>query len=94
MSGTMTLSVPRLSGYAKIRRMSVTLPRINQLLEPPTRYSVADATAHPDGWTADWVKARLAEAFEIERRIPGGRVGPAVIRSSWRTDTVDTFSDA
>ena len=92
MPGIMTLSVPGLSGYAKIKRMSVTLPRIDQLLEPPSRYRSAEA-ARPDCWTADWVKVRLAEAFEIERRIPGGRVGPAVIRSSWRIDTVDSFSD-
>jgi hypothetical protein len=91
MSTTMTLSVPRLTGYARVQHVEVSLPRIDQLLEPPSRYGVAEPAARC--WTPDRVKERLVEAFEIERRIPGGRVGPAVIRSSWPTNTRDSFSD-
>ena len=35
-----------------------------------------------DVWTGAWVKIRMVEAFEIERRMPG-RVGPVLLRSGW-----------
>ena len=47
----------------------------------------------PGTWTGEWVKHRLAEAFTIERRIPDKRVGPALLRNTWKVTTVDTFPE-
>ena len=47
----------------------------------------------PSTWNAAWVKHRLVEAFTIERRIPDKRVGPAMLRNTWRIDTTDAFAD-
>ena len=47
----------------------------------------------PDTWNAAWVKHRLVEAFMIERRIPDRRIGPAMLRNTWKLDTTDTFAD-
>ena len=47
----------------------------------------------PPVWTADWVKHRMIEAFVIERRIPDKRVGPAMVRNTWKIDTIDEFSE-
>ena len=47
----------------------------------------------PRTWTADWVKHRMVEAFTIERRIPDKRVGPAMVRNTWKLDTTDTFAE-
>lgn len=41
-------------------------------------------------WTAELVRERLIEAFEIDRRLP--RVGPVRMKG-WLFDTVDSFSD-
>ena len=93
MAGTMAIQVSTLGGYGKPRKRVVTLPLVSALLDQPdSRYFMRDAAVRPEHWTAAWVKLRTAEAFEIERRIPGGRVGPAAIGSSW-PGTVDSFSD-
>ena len=47
----------------------------------------------PRAWTGDWVKLRMVEAFTIERRIPDKRVGPAMVRNTWKLDTTDTFAE-
>jgi hypothetical protein len=47
----------------------------------------------PSTWNAEWVKHRLVEAFMIERRIPDRRIGPAMLRNTWKLDTTDTFAD-
>ena len=47
----------------------------------------------PCTWTAEWVKHRMVEAFTIERRIPDKRVGPAMLRNTWKVDTTDTFAE-
>ena len=45
----------------------------------------------PPQWTAAHVRTRLVEAFEIDRRLPNGRLAP--LRSTWRLATIDTFAD-
>ena len=47
----------------------------------------------PCTWTAEWVKHRMVEAFTIERRIPDKRVGPAMLRNTWKVATLDSFAD-
>ena len=36
----MTITVSALIGYGKVRRQEVSVPRVDQLLEPPSRYSL------------------------------------------------------
>src|SRR5262245_13233076 len=48
-------------------------------------------TTMPPLWTAALVRARLVEAFEIDRRLPNGRLRP--LRSTWRITTIDSFAD-
>src|SRR5262245_19882106 len=51
----------------------------------------APPNALPPQWTAAHVRVRLVEAFEIDRRLPNGRLAP--LRSTWRIATIDTFAD-
>jgi hypothetical protein len=45
----------------------------------------------PSTWTGDRVRARLVEAFVIERRMPGDRF--VAIASAWPASPVSSFAD-
>jgi hypothetical protein len=69
MTGTMLISIAGLSGYARVRRIAVSLPLIPSLLEAPTRFYLpgqADPAAPVDPPAV--VKHRT---YERERRRRG-----------------------
>ena len=35
----------------------------------------------------------MVEAFLVEKRLPDKRVGPAMVRNTWKLDTTDTFAE-
>jgi len=57
------------------------------------RFADPGELKRPDRWTGDWVRHRLVEAFSVEKRLPDKRVGPAMVRNTWRLATVDTFAE-
>jgi hypothetical protein len=60
-------------------------------LDPRRRF--VPPAERPRQWTGAWVCHRLVEAFEVERRIPDRRVGPALMHDTWRLTTTASFSD-
>ena len=51
---------------------------------------LAPSAAPPIAWTAEWVRQRLVEAYQIERRLPG--VVQYFIGNGW-PETTDTFAE-
>ena len=47
MPAAMTLTVPRPSGYAGVRRVDVSLPLVAALLVPPSRYRLPGQEGAP-----------------------------------------------
>ena len=54
------------------------------------RRTLSRDTAEASAWSAELVRERLIEAFEIDRRLP--RVGPARTKG-WLMQTLDSFAD-
>ena len=57
------------------------------------RFADPGELERPEQWTGDWVRSRLVEAFAVEKRLPDKKVGPAMVRNTWKIATIDTFAD-
>jgi len=58
-----------------------------------TDLPIRASSSGPNNGPATGCGTALVEAFSVEKRLPDKRVGPAMVRNTWRLDTVDTFAE-
>src|SRR5688572_14014311 len=82
MTASMSLTVSSLSGYGRVRRVTVSLPLVSELLaEPGTRYFLPGIDPDPAviaGDPALVVKRRRGEAERRRRRAVPGHIDAAL----------------